>query len=153
MLPPAKLREPQMTFSEYTLENSPIIVRPECPACTAQMYLARIERRSRASIFAPSNVRGVSTSKEPWCSSNRRGAKSPLTSPSCRSCCSGSNRLDVRARKTLPLLIQLRTNRFTGNIDVMGDVWTGPSWQGDLHVAGLVGAAMCSAFECGSHDR
>ena len=22
-----------------------------------------------------------------------------------------------------------------------------------LHVAGLVGAAMCSAFECGSHDR
>jgi hypothetical protein len=28
--------------------------------------------------------------------------------------------LNVRARKTLPLLIQLRTNRFTGNIDVMG---------------------------------
>ena len=23
----------------------------------------------------------------------------------------------------------------------------------NLHVAGLVGAAMCSAFECGSHDR
>jgi len=22
-----------------------------------------------------------------------------------------------------------------------------------LHVAGLVGAAMCSAFKCGSHDR
>ena len=22
-----------------------------------------------------------------------------------------------------------------------------------LHVAGVVGAAMCSAFECGSHDR
>ena len=22
-----------------------------------------------------------------------------------------------------------------------------------LHVAGLVGAAMCSAFRCGSHDR
>ena len=22
-----------------------------------------------------------------------------------------------------------------------------------FHVAGLVGAAMCSAFECGSHDR
>ena len=23
----------------------------------------------------------------------------------------------------------------------------------NLHVAALVGAAMCSAFECGSHDR
>ena len=23
----------------------------------------------------------------------------------------------------------------------------------NLHVAGLVGAAMCSASECGSHDR
>jgi hypothetical protein len=23
----------------------------------------------------------------------------------------------------------------------------------NLHVAGLVGAAMCSAFGCGSHDR
>jgi hypothetical protein len=22
-----------------------------------------------------------------------------------------------------------------------------------LHAAGLVGAAMCSAFKCGSHDR
>jgi hypothetical protein len=32
-----------MTFSEYTLENTPINVRPECPECTAQMYLARIE--------------------------------------------------------------------------------------------------------------
>jgi hypothetical protein len=32
-----------MTFSEYTLENSPITLRPECPTCTAQMYLARIE--------------------------------------------------------------------------------------------------------------
>ena len=34
--------------------------------------------------------------------------------------CGGRSRLNVRARKTLPLLIQLRTNRFTGNIDVMG---------------------------------
>ena len=33
-----------MTFSEYTLENSPIFVRPECPTCSAQMYLARIEQ-------------------------------------------------------------------------------------------------------------
>ena len=32
-----------MTFSEYTLANAPIIVRPECPTCTAQMYLGRIE--------------------------------------------------------------------------------------------------------------
>ena len=32
-----------MTLSEYTLENSPIIARPDCPECTAQMYLARIE--------------------------------------------------------------------------------------------------------------
>jgi hypothetical protein len=23
----------------------------------------------------------------------------------------------------------------------------------NVHVAGLVGAAMCSAFECGPHDR
>ena len=32
-----------MTFSEYTLENRPIIVWPECPTCSAQMYLTRIE--------------------------------------------------------------------------------------------------------------
>jgi hypothetical protein len=32
-----------MTLAEYTLESSPIAVRPECPTCTAQMYLARIE--------------------------------------------------------------------------------------------------------------
>ena len=32
-----------MTFSEYTLANAPIIARPECPTCTAHMYLARIE--------------------------------------------------------------------------------------------------------------
>ena len=28
-----------------------------------------------------------------------------------------------------------------------------PVGKENLHVAGLVGAAMCSAFECGSHDR
>jgi len=32
-----------MTFAEYTLENTPIAARPECPKCSAQMYLARIE--------------------------------------------------------------------------------------------------------------
>jgi len=32
-----------MMFSEYTLANAPTIVRPECPECTAQMYLAGIE--------------------------------------------------------------------------------------------------------------
>ena len=32
-----------MTFSEYTLENAPINVRPACPECPAQMYLSRIE--------------------------------------------------------------------------------------------------------------
>jgi hypothetical protein len=32
-----------MTFSEYTLENTPINARPECPICATQMYLARIE--------------------------------------------------------------------------------------------------------------
>ena len=32
-----------MTFSEYTLENTPITERPECPKCTALMYLASIE--------------------------------------------------------------------------------------------------------------
>ena len=32
-----------MTFSEYTLENSPINFRPECAICSAQMYLAYIE--------------------------------------------------------------------------------------------------------------
>jgi hypothetical protein len=35
-----------------------------------------------------------------------------------------------------------------------GHVWTalrvGKSF---LHVAGLVGAAICSAYRCGSHDR
>jgi hypothetical protein len=32
-----------MTFSECTLENTPIKVRPECPTCSAQLYLGRIE--------------------------------------------------------------------------------------------------------------
>jgi hypothetical protein len=32
-----------MTFSEYTLENAPMTARPDCPKCTAQMYLARIQ--------------------------------------------------------------------------------------------------------------
>jgi hypothetical protein len=35
-----------MTFSEYTLENTPITARLNCPKCTThttQMYLARIE--------------------------------------------------------------------------------------------------------------
>jgi hypothetical protein len=51
--------ESQMTFSEYTLENTPIAARPECPKCTALMYLARMS--SRVSISVPLNVRGVST--------------------------------------------------------------------------------------------
>jgi hypothetical protein len=42
VLPPVT-RESQMTFSEYTLENTPINARPDCPGCTAQMYLAYIE--------------------------------------------------------------------------------------------------------------
>ena len=29
-----------MTFPEYTLENTPINARPQCPKCTALMYLA-----------------------------------------------------------------------------------------------------------------
>jgi hypothetical protein len=32
-----------MTFSEYTLENTPISARPDCPQCAAQMHLAGIE--------------------------------------------------------------------------------------------------------------
>ncbi len=32
-----------MTFSEYTLETTPINERPECPECSAPMYLALIE--------------------------------------------------------------------------------------------------------------
>jgi transposase InsO family protein len=33
-------------------------------------------------------------------------------------------------------------------------VWTAPSWQGlSSRFAALVGAAMCSACRCGSHDR
>ena len=32
-----------MTFSEYTLQNTPINVRSECPRCSAFMYLAYIE--------------------------------------------------------------------------------------------------------------
>jgi hypothetical protein len=31
-----------MTFSEYTLENQPASVRPDCPDCTVPMYLARV---------------------------------------------------------------------------------------------------------------
>src|SRR5262249_32850777 len=34
-----------------------------------------------------------------------------------------------------------------------GHVWTAPGWQEESHVASLVGAAMCSACERGSHDR
>ena len=48
-----------MTFTEYTLENAPISARPQCPKCTALMYLARISGRARG-ISVLSNVR-VST--------------------------------------------------------------------------------------------
>jgi hypothetical protein len=41
--PAKKPGESQMTFSEYTLENTPINERPECPECSALMYLAIIE--------------------------------------------------------------------------------------------------------------
>ena len=39
---PSKTGELQMTFSEYTLENTPINARPQCPKCAALMFLARI---------------------------------------------------------------------------------------------------------------
>ena len=32
-----------MTFLKYTLENAPINERPDCPECSAQMYLAIVE--------------------------------------------------------------------------------------------------------------
>jgi transcriptional regulator NrdR family protein len=38
-----KQEESQMRFSEYTLENTPINERPECPECSALIYLAMIE--------------------------------------------------------------------------------------------------------------
>ena len=31
-----------MRFSEYTLENTPLKARPQCPECTALMYLTRV---------------------------------------------------------------------------------------------------------------
>jgi hypothetical protein len=34
-----------------------------------------------------------------------------------------------------------------------GHVWTAPGCQGFVHVAALVGAAMCSAYQCGSQGR
>ena len=37
--------------------------------------------------------------------------------------------------------------------DAMCHVWMAPSGKSSLHVAGLVGAAMCSACLRGSHDR
>jgi hypothetical protein len=40
---PLATEDSQMTFSEYTLENSPINIRQACPECSALMYLARIE--------------------------------------------------------------------------------------------------------------
>jgi hypothetical protein len=39
----------------------------------------------------------------------------------------------------------------TPAMSVSCHVWTAPGWQENLHVAGLVGAAMCSAFRCGSY--
>ena len=33
----------QMTLLKYKLENAPINARPECPECSALMYLAVIE--------------------------------------------------------------------------------------------------------------
>lgn len=47
--------------------------------------------------------------------------------------------------------------RYTSDSDAIADLTRGPSWlrvgKGNLHAAALVGAAMCSAFECGTHDR
>ena len=72
--------------------------------------------RTPVGSAAPNDVTACSPAMKP-------GASPPI-SPTCRSYSGGRNRLNVRARKTLPLLIQLRTNRFTGNIDVMGQQQT-----------------------------
>ena len=34
-----------------------------------------------------------------------------------------------------------------------GHLWTAPGCQGIEYVAALVGAAICSAYVCGSHGR
>ena len=69
-----------MTFSEYTLETIRLPYDQSAQHARRKCIWHALSRRNRASIFAPSNVQGVSTSKEPWCSSNRRGVKSRPTS-------------------------------------------------------------------------
>ena len=66
-----------MTYSECTLETVRLPYDPSAQHARRKCIWHALSRRSRASIFAPSNVRGVSTSKEPWCNSIRRGVKSP----------------------------------------------------------------------------
>ena len=39
---PVAAGESQMSISEYTLENTPIRARSECPKCGTPMYVARI---------------------------------------------------------------------------------------------------------------
>jgi len=83
-----------MTFYEYTLENSPIMARPDChSACKIwkpfDSQIARSARRKciwrvlrrepPALICAPSNVRDVSTSRRLWFNSNSRLSLKELT--------------------------------------------------------------------------
>ena len=49
--------------------------------------------------------------------------------------------------------LEKRTNSRHAGMSALCHVWTAPSWEGFFHVCRLVGAAMCSACWCGSHDR
>jgi hypothetical protein len=58
-----------------------------------------------------------------------------------------------RTRYAAPLHPKELTCLDAPGTDVMGHVWTAPGCQGIDHVAALVGAAMCSAYQCGSQGR
>src|SRR5258705_14011023 len=56
--------------------------------------------------------------------------------------------------QSLPIYPDKQTFSESDGMSQMCHVWTAPSWQElSSRFAALVGAAMCSACRCGSHDR
>jgi hypothetical protein len=77
-----------MTFSNTRLETRELMLAQNAQRNCIWRVLSR---RSRASTFVPSNVRGVSTSTLPWRSSNKPlSCRSPMLGPSSNRHTSGN---------------------------------------------------------------
>jgi hypothetical protein len=60
-----------MTFLSTRLKTRQLVHGPRAQSARRKCICRALSWRSRVSISVPSNVRGVSTSRPPWCNSNR----------------------------------------------------------------------------------